>query len=481
MFRRDMIYAFKEHPTYGKGEKNMDRIKKSIGVITALALICLLLPGCGQRPVALGEGENENGEAGQAQAMATGLANVLGINEEIWETEFAVQDEQVKNVKIYASLEIPNVDHMSVIGLKPKEFTEEEKKTIADSLFDSGSIDIQDKLPLWYIEARLSELEQQLKVFEYCKADPYYPWSDEDESAYEETKKAHKEMEALKDNTASEKTPLPVDLENVFLGEAGGMHYMLAFHGSGFSYRAANFDSFLHHAETTQNDVIYCVPGSVAASKNICTMTEQEAKNQAQDFVNGMGLSGYTVGRIEPLMWVQYDDTNYEEWMDGYHVVLVRNINGVDLSSTDYSNVMFKYMHGKYNKDSFNFKYAEETINIFINDAGIYQCNLNYPYELEDMLSESTTMLSYEAVKSTIQSIIETEPNPYFSTLDSDRMQYTKLKLGYMRLENDGEYALVPVWQLLGMKNGSIDYLICINAIDGSEINIVEELIDTDL
>lgn len=465
----------------GKDEGDMNRVKRGYRLLAALLLIYLPLSGCGRRQVEPEKGESHTGEPGQTQAVASGLIDLLGIDEDIWEAEFAVPDEQVQRVKIYASVELPDADHMSVISLRQKVLTTDKKKELARSLFDNGSIDIQDKLPLWYIESRLSELQQKLYVLESAKEDVYYSWTAEDDSEYEACKKEYAAMEALKeDDTSGGVLPLG-DSESVFLGDTAGMHYVLSFHDAGFSYRAADSAPFIHDAEPVQNGRIYCQPGSVAAGKNICTMTEQEAQNQAMDFINGMGLSGYVADGIQPLKWVQYDDTRYEEWMDGYEVVLVRNINGVPLIYSDYSDLIFEYLNAKLpDTTSYLEKYGQERISIFINDTGIYQCDLMYAYELGDTLSESTTMLSYESVKRRIQSMIEAEPNPYCRTLDSDTMLYTKLKLEYMRIESDGEYALVPVWKLMGMQNGTIQYLVCINAIDGSEINIAEQFVALD-
>ncbi|MDE5965501.1 MAG: hypothetical protein K2G89_01535 [Lachnospiraceae bacterium] len=450
----------------------MNKIKKRRRVLAVMSLICILLSGCGRRQVEFGDEENNIGE------IKSGLADVLGIDERIWETEFVVQDESVQSVKINAPLEFPDVDHMSVISLKQKVFAAEEKKALAENLLDGGSIYVhdKDKLPLWYIESRLSELRGILNSFEYNKEDPSYPWTEEDDRAYETQKEERDALEALKREATSEGV-LPSDYsERLFLGESEGIHYVLGFDEPGVFYRAANPASFMHGKELLQNGTIYCYGGSVPAGRNLCTMKEEKAKNLAMDFVNRMGLSGYTVSDIQPLKWIQYDIQNYEEWMDGYEVVLVRNINGVELTYRDYSDLIVEYMRG-HNPSAVSWvgKYGQERICIDINDAGVYECDLMYPYELGDTLSESTTMLSYESVKSRIQSIIEAEPNPYCRTVGSGPMLYTKLNLEYMRIESDGEYALVPVWQLMGMKNGSIYYLVCINAIDGSEINVAEE------
>ena len=162
----------------------------------------------------------------------------------------------------------------------------------------------------------------------------------------------------------------------------------------------------------------------------------------------------------------------------GWHLTYGRNVNQAASDTSDYSTVLSNA--GVWQG------YGLECAIVEVDNVGISAFSIAYPYKQEGVLEEHTTLLDFAQIKEVFRSIISSRADSYLQT-NTDSLCFDHMELVYFRcMAEDGRYKLIPVWKLYYMeepvimeKGSSIAEVYMVNALDGKEISVVDELGET--
>lgn len=458
---------------------------KRIILCAVIISVMLLAAGCGRQPVTMPTADGDTGTAQNVDSAGDGVSSTtpakggklttqLGA-EEIWSEELALNGQRVTSAKISASVSVPDTDHMCVLTMRADIFSGEKKKALLEAACDTGSIYVFDEeaWPEWFAELEINRME--MEVASQLRMKKEFPNNFDEELFHvmQENLKEYKEKgeKAVAQGRVSEDYQ-----EEQYYGMRDGKNLMFYFREG---YAAWNIEGGLQDLTVKEgiSDVerfSYSIQKH-PLSENLCSMSEEQAVRAAEDYVKNIGYSGYGVYATSALDWTIYDDNGEgaESWVDGYSVTFTREVDGILQDVGE-----FLLYDGDYRvTDS---RYGLEYISLSINDSGILDCHIHYPYFVEEVSASATTLLSYEQVQEIFREILQKEPDKLSSY--GSQLNFNSMDLIYFRVADaKGEtYALLPVW-VLSNKDNSMErtYYQCalmVNAIDGSRINYMEEL-----
>lgn len=477
----------------------MCRNKKKL---LAVFLICgvIGLAGCNRRKVDyIDESDtrlviDENGglTAGvdeQEYSSSEKIAGTIGVeNEKTWKQIINNGSEQIN---INANLYIPDVTNMATFEVEEYYYTNEDKKKVLDYFFDKDSVTVNaEKLDT---KENLEELIGHLEHLEECYKD------DQEALSYIDT---YKQSILAKIADAPYKNDIDSDVgdysQPCYKGIINGIGYEACF----CAKPEANLSYFRIQPEdyTMLNDYGKdSVEGCYVSTKNECTMTTEEAIDEACIILSDLDIKGMVPVSIQALAWYNYDDMmksfDYERMLDGYEVIFTRDLMGVK-----YPNDLY-YLEHEYkgldnyplytewgeNYGPYGQNYDQEVIMIDINDKGLVRMYYGGILKQKDGVIVDK-LLSVDKIKEILAGIIENEKRSNIMT------DYNYLELSYIRVKSDKNediYCYVPVWKLgyTYLKNifsgdnielGEYVYFyereyILINAIDGSRIKVQDE------
>lgn len=205
---------------------------------------------------------------------------------------------------------------------------------------------------------------------------------------------------------------------------------------------------------------------------------KEEAQRIANETVNAMGYSDMSCSgsRLAPME----DAREGNRFTGVYEFIFTRTVNGVN---TTFTNDVCAAPPEDPNSMARPWGY--EHIRVFVDDAGVACLLINDPYQIEETVSEQTTVLPFSDIAKVFAHMIQTK----YVTVDSDKktdIHIERVELGLCRIFEQGESnfgLLVPAWDFMGTltqsnENGSLTYgrdgyhcLLTINAIDGSIID----------
>ena len=214
------------------------------------------------------------------------------------------------------------------------------------------------------------------------------------------------------------------------------------------------------------------------------SITEQEAKHTAEQFLSNMGLDYLACERSEIVTGgcstFYGDGALAGNHVKAYRLQYVRQVSGVPIT---YTNVETTSATG----DDFIWNWAYENMTLIINDSGIVGMRWEAPYRLKDAVTEGATLLSFDKIKNVFEKMIIVG-NSYYKEYDGD-MNIEEARLGLARItaQNDLKSGLlIPVWDFFGtvtthyeeggqsrsytIRDTGISWL-TINAIDGTVID----------
>ena len=311
---------------------------------------------------------------------------------------------------------------------------------------------------------------------------------------------------------------IPVDgyTVNEYIGTLRGSAYELSFTER---TNERDADAFIHHRtkeiafvpkdvheicpkELSASEYLHCFPGTRSVSGNQCELTEEQAKEEAWNFIDKLGLEYPVFAYSRPLLWSGNFGNDVPTTWTGYYGDMV--VNGYvffyDFGIDDVSVVGYGIEKGYSNlylkkKDSEPMRYSlEARIQIYVTDEGVIQMNAYNPLETTGV-SANVGLLPLD----TIYEIMEEQLTDHLAKL---RFAYTnfneeipldKMELIYFRVRdeaNPGYYSYVPTWRL-GELAGTVETqreqeeepfypmvknTVLINAIDGSPIDLFDEV-----
>ncbi len=483
-------------------------------VKSGLALLCagfLLsgITGCGTGKTdvdySLGEQQEEN------TAEGDGNGNFLNIDtSESWKAEFNVNSQQeVESVKIAAGITVPNTDSLSVVNMEEPEFDADFKKSLAESIFGSSTIYI------YGMEAPTrSELEERIELIPEWIADAEDSLEDmdpEDEDSQEwfadvDEEKAFyeaklEEYQNMLDTAAEEHIPTTDFQQSKYISEWNGINYILNFMDDENPVDDGTYRSSFERSQTRgksvwlapedekelapeelrdQYEVTWLIGDDEDAEDNLCSLSEEEARQQAEQFATQIGFSAMECVKTDPLLWSSWEseDSYGTRITNGYAFYFRYCVDGVQLygSMEDY---FCAYPSTDQNGKQYDLSCE---LMICVSDNGIVTMTLQNPL-VETGITKNVSILSLDSIENIMIDELTENFDSYvpYSYEEVQRLDY--MQLIYFRVEDDTEeesnrYSYIPVWRLSKGIPSNMQCCIVVNAIDGSVIDVEKEVFD---
>lgn len=401
-----------------------------------------------------------------------------------WEEEISISED--KNVSIQANVKIPEVEQMSVMELQEVTFDEAYKKKVIQKLY--GTLEVyaneQENWPKDRWETYIKSCEEELEDEKLCllemKADStgQYDASIDFfegliEELQDEIEKCTKQMEA-----APETVAVTTDFSGEsYYGTINGLIYEIDFYLGDYSeIRFSVADASQVCPDELKDAKKLSYGGSsqsyIVDKKNLCTITEEEAKKQAEEVLSAMGWTEFVWQDTEVLEWSDFlgeaDGTSTTNHLpDGYCFTCEKGVGDFAFGEFDSG---YSFLVEKEN-------YCNETATICINDHGIVSVSVGNPVNFVQE-TENVSLLSLDTVKGIIKKELSENPDKYFN--GKSTIHFIELQLNYLRIEDEsraGYFSYVPAWRLCNMtgtdNNRKISSVpVFVNAIDGSIIDL---------
>lgn len=439
--------------------------KKGMNIGFIIMVLFLGLTGCQKETVSYNDGEpsgskvNEQDTSEEEQSGKT-LADTLGV-EEKWEEK--INTEKGETVSVNAEVTVPAVSKLYTMEASEYYYTPEDKKRVAEYFLEAGSIQVDlEAVPTK--ENIAAEIEKWEKALEDAKETGM-----EGTVAVINSEKKRKEDMLNEAPTAGEIEADPGDYsQDYYKGSRDGIEFSLGFeideemNQSSWTLSAVDCSSF------NTIDAQWFMPKDTSA-ENKCSMSVEEAEEKAVKLCEELGMEGMlSTGNTTPLAWGD------EEEINGYCIVLAREINGVAVSPEGYyidieGTETLTYQEKGLERPP----YGQETVTVSINDNGIVEMMYSGIMS-EGKVGSEVKLLAFEQIKEAFREEIA-----------KNGQGGNYLELIYLRMKDetkDGNYSYIPVWRLgpAEMKNRPDSVVLkstCtfINAIDGSPVDLTEQ------
>ncbi len=466
-----------------------------------LGLVCVfsinVLSGCQKKDVNYNvDGDTQRETAAEGRIGGVEQFADMPRWEEAFETVITKQGD-IKTVDINAEISVPDTKKMSVAEVREAVFDEGYIEKMAKQIFGDGEIYYNDvahlpekELKAWYdyyVENELGDYDAHLeeKIAAYQKAvanpkDTYTP---------------------VKDFTVNE-----------YLGKIEGVTYELTFterDNLNDPYRPVPHRTKEISLVPKEEEEEQLCPKAFAGTKHIsympqypselsyvtdnyCELTEEEAKQKAEDFIDMLGLEYPVFAYREPLAWsgefgpdIQTLPAEYGVAVNGYVFYYDYGIDGVSVVASgeeeSYVNLYVK------KKDSEEIQYSMKArIRLFVTERGVIRMDAYNPIETTDM-SAAVGLLPFQTIQDIMrdQLLNHIRKLRFYYYQNKKNVSFDEMALIYFRVrdkENQGTYSYVPAWRLGDRQSGSdsnminVENPLLINALDGSWINLYEEM-----
>lgn len=449
------------------------------GLGTALAVLMLipvlLLAGCSEKKVDYGiEGLGVTEASERQTAGNAGVAQFVGA--EHWKDEWTMQRENntYQSVSIDADIVVPEIQDMYVISASMKEFTESYQKNLAKQAFPEGEIYYYDleHLPKNRLEQLVADCEDEELLQVYKKQletapDSYLPVEQFDTADY-----------------MGYRDGIPFELSFVTWGEENEERIRGVF----LSCTDISQIAPAELAGEKELTVITWYDNTLSQKENLCTLTKEEAVEQAKQALAELGLSYSAYAYTRPLLWGTPEQLNWANYaessachIEGYAVTFDLGYDGLSLRAfgmEQHYSTSYQYVKKKGRADSMD-AYAT----VYVTDKGVIYLEAYNPVEVE-AVSQPVRLLPL----ATVQEIMRTQVTEHFDSFHfRDIYQLTRMELIYFRMsdrENAGHYSYIPVWRLSeywdyllaeDYNTMSIRNEVMVNAVDGSIVSFEEE------
>lgn len=446
-----------------------------------------------------GQAESESLEVGKTDLnQFAGEADwkeslMVKIGETEWEGQLV---DSMMEIKIEAPIIVPQVEEMSVIEVEEMEFDAEWRGTIAENIFEEGQIFYWDvsHLPKKDLRERQKLLARDEEMLLSADSYLFYGEGDEILTRYANLQDTVDNIEAAPDTY----TPVEKYTVNEYIGTYEGRMYYLTFAeiaGNRWDdYRRMRQIVFMVRdlnevcpEKFQEQESLVCSPWMRGDwIDNQCKISEEEALEKAEKFAEQLGLDYSVYSYSRPLLWGRPGDAVTEEnadgdWgIDGY--VFYFDLGVDDLSFVEYGAEEDYWCFGQ-NTDKNALYSMKSQLEIYVTDLGVIRMVANNPMEITGV-SEGVELLPLDIVKNIMQGTMNEEWD-VLSLTDNYGVIADNMELIYFRVsdkENSGKYSYVPAWRLANVTRDralhrtTIRIPVVINAIDGSFINIHEEM-----
>ena len=476
--------------------------KAAIFALAGLMMAQTALTGCGKKTVDYdlesnaNKGDNSGGkdsanENGGEKANTSGEGGIsgrLGIPEGCNES-LDVGASTLSSISINDDeIEIPDTDKMNIVHFKPYQLTKEDKKRIAEALFEKDKgiylYDYENRIKA-DIQEQIDRNKEQIKSAE--------EEGDSSWTAYLEAENSELEKELA---SAPDEYPAAGDYDgNGFLGMIGDVEYSLSVYnyeeeevkgggaGLGLSiYFSPKNSPDLRPKEGFTNG--YMTPYADKADNagqdfgaNMSSMTSEEAEDIAANFLADIGITDVVKAETSDLYWTYYNGDGEEEATeaDGYSVIYSRAIAG----SKTYSGYIGSADNLQLDNGWVNI--PTERFSVYVYDGKVVEASWEQVFGQADSVEENVELLSYEQILEKAN----TEMAKYYEKYPTryKKIDFNDVRLTYYLVsDGDGKCKYIPVW-VFSQYEERTDYdgsespeqIVILNAMDGTFIDIIEE------
>ena len=210
-------------------------------------------------------------------------------------------------------------------------------------------------------------------------------------------------------------------------------------------------------------------------SENICSISMEDAKTQAEAMLRLIGWTEPVQGETKVLQW--NGSEKEESCIDGYSFEFYQGADGIAFG---------KFDGGYKRKDENGLTEYARKATVEVNEKGIIAFSADTPVCFLQV-TEDVDLLSLETIKGIIKNELNKNLETYLS--GQDTVSFREMELNYIPVkdkEQTGYYSYVPAWRLCTSMNGqngsvSTDVPVLVNAIDGSIIYLEDIMEFTDL
>lgn len=428
--------------------------------------------------------------------LDSGLARTLGLTQSTWKEDVESRGaEQYVDVKIT----IPDVSMLSTMTVREWYMTRQDKRKLCNAVFDEGTVEVDTSC----------ETSREKLRYEMNNLEKLIKEAQEDSVQEEQFFKTLYTKCSRQYKTAKKMSALSVDpgeyTADAYIGKVNGVYMTLRIWQNSrtksnmWRLEPLDYTGYLQHKPKqsakflkehevqingrTLSKMGFCVAadsgetGQGSDIDNQCSFGGAQAAVRAREYCEKLGIPGMQVVSVQNGVIGVEDFTQEEEQYqetNGYQVRLRRQIGEAAGADVEYSN--------KYEPDyKQSMEYPAEEITMFINDSGVL--NLYCDGMMKEEKTESlSSILKFEQ----IQQVVRRE----LGKMKQDRSEQRNWRAMYLemiRMKNQnkpGEYRYIPAWFLcreedtlnMDRERQREDFdVLCINAIDGTVINIEKE------
>lgn len=445
--------------------------KKIATALSVLMVVALTATGCGRETVDYDiDGDGSSGGSSDGGTLAA----KYGIPDEC-DTKLDVGDSGLSKIEIYdLDVSYPDASSMDIAYYTLMEVTNESKQTIAEKLFD------KDEGIYEYDWENMTKEDIQQQIDWYtneiqCATDAGYEddieWYQEELDEYEDMlSSAPDEYEAAGDYSGDE-----------FVGTMDGRGYQLSFSDNSTDLSMREYSITYRPSEKAENaEGCYWSAMSELNSEdfedldNECALTEDEAREIAEDFMEKVGISDMSLVLSDELCWTYYgytgEDLSIEK--DGYYFKYARAINDVTVSTETTWNV--DNLMG----ENASVGIPVESFTINIDSNGILSASWSFFLEATGETEKNVELLTFDEMidiaNETVAEYYTTYPTNY------SKVDFSEVELTYYLSETDedGVFKYTPVWIFseYDAEYANETYpsqMVVIDATDGSVIDLM--------
>lgn len=462
-----------------------NKLKKAVVVAAAgIMLMQTTFTGCGKKDVDYNVNGNQSQSSSDEKGISSegGIAGKLGIPESCNET-IDVGNSGIESIVINdTEIQIPDTDKMNVEHFTAKAVDNEEKKRIAETLFE------KDKGIYLFDEEKQtkSDIEEQIGIYKSMIEEAQENGNDAWATYLESEVKGLESQLAAAPDTYPEAGNYEGEL---FLGVKNDMDYLLGVVDCQDNSDVPGLGTYVYFGPKLEFLTLRPYEGASFAycseyddmgngvSANTSKMTKEEAEEIAEAFISDIGIKGIIKTETTDLIWeyLSADGMVLATESDGYVVRYSRAVSNTTTYTAGFDNV------DNLQTDNGYIEPPVEKYSIYVYDGKIITANWTQIATEADSVEENVELLSYEQMIEKAN----TEIPKYFEKYSTryKNIEFNDLRLTYY-VVSDGEnhYKYIPVWVFaayteLQNSDGASrpEQLVIMNAMDGSVIDILED------
>lgn len=261
--------------------------------------------------------------------------------------------------------------------------------------------------------------------------------------------------------------------DGVYTGSRDGIPYQMRIGQRTLSFYPADAAQI---APEDMKDALTCAFNPESVMGNRCKLSEEEAVDLAEQFLEEIGFSDRSFCEMKSLVWtanmgpegVDFEAQTFRTVTDGYVIFFEQTLNGEQVPQFSYNTVresMDIWMEGEERV----YTWDQMRTAVCVDDHGVIAMDIYNLYEITS-IEEGVSLLPISTVQDIIQKELTEHADKYIDPMWEDDLYYKSMEFGYYLIwDGAGEYgSYVPVWELYDSNwSGS---KIIVNAIDGSII-----------